>query len=447
MKKFIEKAKKKHGDKYNYSLVDYLDCYTEIEIICKTHDIKITTTPTYHLKNNGYDCKECLKIFQLNFKKKNTNEFVENSIKIHGDKYDYSLVEYKTSKDKVKIICKIHGIFEQNPNNHLQGKECYDCGLNKNKAKSSLNEFVENSIKIHGDKYDYSLVEYKTSKDKVKIICKIHDIFEQLPDNHLQGSGCVLCSGTYLSNTNEFIEKAKQIHGDKYDYSLVNYIQANSKIEIICKIHGKFEQTPSKHTNGKQGCIKCTGKSKLTFSEFMNKCNSMHGNKYDYSLVDYNNCDTKIKIICKKCGIFEQTPYEHYNGHNCPYCVNSNYSKQSIKYLDFISKYNGINIIHAENGNEYRIQGQRIKVDGYCKETNTIYEYHGDFWHGNPKLFNSNKINAKNTKTFGELYQKTLEREQLIRDLGYNLVVMWEYDWKRLNILIKILQRKFRSNR
>jgi hypothetical protein len=164
MKKFIEKAKKKHGDKYDYSLVDYLDCYTEIEIICKTHDIKITTTPTYHLKNNGYDCKECLKIFQLNFKKKNTNEFVENSIKIHGDKYDYSLVEYKTSKDKVKIICKIH------------------------------------------------------------------DIFEQLPDNHLQGSGCVLCSGTYLSNTNEFIEKGD--NAEQVAFNILNLINF-SKIELI----------------------------------------------------------------------------------------------------------------------------------------------------------------------------------------------------------------------
>jgi len=113
-----------------------------------------------------------------------------------------------------------------------------------------------------------------------------------------------------------------------------------------------------------------------------------------------------------------------------------------ICWLNFISKFYNINIQHAENGGEYRLN--KLKIDGFCKENNTIYEFHGDFWHGNPKKFNENDYNSICKTTFGKLYQKTLEREQQIRNLGYNLVVMWEHDWTNINKSIKILQKRFR---
>jgi len=110
-------------------------------------------------------------------------------------------------------------------------------------------EFIEKSIKVHGDRYDYSLVEYKNAHTKVKIICKEHGVFEQTPNTHLNGSGCLECGGTKQLNTKKFIKKAKEIHGKKYDYSLVNYINAKTKIKIICTNHGEFEQTPNSHLN------------------------------------------------------------------------------------------------------------------------------------------------------------------------------------------------------
>ena len=122
-------------------------------------------------------------------------------------------------------------------------------------------------------------------------------------------------------------------------------------------------------------------------------------------------------------------------------------TNQKIYYLNFIELLNNITIKHAENGNEYIINGTKLKADGYCKETNTIYEYHGDFWHGNPQVFDLSKINKVNGKTFGYLYQKTLEREQLIRDMGFNLVVIWESDWNKINKSIKTLQKKFRNSK
>ena len=111
----------------------------------------------------------------------------------------------------------------------------------------------------------------------------------------------------------------------------------------------------------------------------------------------------------------------------------------------FISILHNINIQHAKNGGEFTIPNTKYKADGYCKDTNTIYEFHGDEYHGNPKINNFNHMSYFGIK-YGDLYQKTLQREQLIRDLGYNLVVMWEHDWKTINKSIKILQRKFRSN-
>jgi hypothetical protein len=244
------------------------------------------------------------------------------------------------------------------------------------------------------------------------------------------------------------VEKAIIIHGDTYIYSKVEYKKTIEKVIIICKLHGEFEITPNSHLNG-SGCYYCgklTMAQKQTFTkeEFIQKSIDIHGNNYDYSKVEYVNNHTKILIVCKKHRIFEQTPRGHLSGRGCIKCSKIGYSKSSIKYLDFISKYNNIFIQHALNDKEYIIANTNYKADGYCEETNTIYEFHGDLWHGNPKIFNPEIISYFG-KTYGELYQKTLEREQLIRDLGYNLVVMWEHDWKKINKSIRTLQRNFRS--
>jgi G:T-mismatch repair DNA endonuclease (very short patch repair protein) len=116
------------------------------------------------------------------------------------------------------------------------------------------------------------------------------------------------------------------------------------------------------------------------------------------------------------------------------------YSKSQIKWLTFLNQ----SIQHAENGGEYCIPETKYKADGYCKENNTIYEFHGDFWHGNPTIYDKNEMNMIVKKTFGELYQRTLEKEKIIQNLGYNLVTMWENDWKKINNSIKILQKKIK---
>ena len=129
----------------------------------------------------------------------NTDKFVEKAKIIHGDKYDYSLVDYKNAKTKIKIICPEHGVFELTPNGHLRGYNCKKCSVSiqRNKLVFQICEFVEKAKAVHGDKYDYSLVDYKNSYTKVKIICPVHGIFEQQPNNHLSGKGCPKCKGKY----------------------------------------------------------------------------------------------------------------------------------------------------------------------------------------------------------------------------------------------------------
>lgn len=370
---------------------------------------------------------------------------------MHGDKYDYSQVEYKNGINKIVIICKLHGPFQQSPQSHLNKSGCTRCTKTGNYDTA---EFIIKAKKIHGDKYDYTEVIYTKANSKINIICKMHMLFSQIPNDHLNGSGCPKCGiidrfGKLTSNTNTFIEKAIKIHGDKYDYSEVNYIKNSIKIKIICNVHGLFKQMPSRHLSG-SGCIKCGivsngDKKRITYDEFCKRAIEIHGNKYDYSKFSYNNFHEKISIICKVHGVFNQTVSKHLNSkHGCPKCTKQ-FSKPQIQWLELLSKLHNIYIQHAINDNEFRIPTTNFKADGYCKETNTIYEFHGDYWHGNPKIFNPNSINTTRNITFKELYENTLKRERIIKDLGYNLVVMWESEWSKINKSIKILQRKFIS--
>jgi len=202
-----------------------------------------------------------------------TKTFIEKARKIHGDKYDYSKVEYTNTKTKVCIICPIHGEFWITPHNHIQHRGCKKCGdIMKGKSwekrdiskikNEALETFIEKARKIHGDKYDYSKVEYTNSVSKVCIICPIHGESWITPRQHLKGCGCNECSKEILSikrkmGKEKFIERARKIHGDKYDYSKVEYVGSKSKVCIVCKEHGEFFQTPSAHINLKQGCPRC----------------------------------------------------------------------------------------------------------------------------------------------------------------------------------------------
>ena len=438
---FINEATLKHLHKYDYSKTIYTSSIEKIIIICKEHG-KFEQLPNSHLRGAG--CKQCSTKYSGLIKRSNTNDFINKAKLIHGDKYDYSNVNYGTAIEKVAIICKIHGEFETSPNAHLNNK--VGCSKCSKKYSYTTEKWIEKAKSIHGEKYDYSKVNYINCETNIKIICKKHGEFEQRPQGHLNGHSCVKCANNYQYTTEEWIEIAKSIHGEKYDYSKVNYGMSKEKVVIICKTHGEFEQQPNVHLSC-YGCSKCSNRYQYTTEEWIEKAKSIHGDKYDYSKVNYGTAKEKIAIICKKHGEFLKIPREHLGlrQSGCQRCEYSNYSKLSIQYLDFISKLNNIKIQHAENDGEFLISNTKYKADGYCHETNTVYEFNGDYWHGNPNLFIYDKYNKTTNCRFGELYKRTLEREQLIKKLGFNLVTMWEYDWNKLNKSIRTLQRQYRK--
>ena len=193
----------------------------------------------------------------------NTIEFIKRSREVHGDRYDYSKVDYVNPKTKVCIICPEHGEFWQKPYNHLNGQGCSKCRyeLLSSNYRKEQSKFIDECEKIHHNRYDYSKVEYKNWKTKVCIICPKHGEFWQMPMAHRHGQGCPKCAnedkvGKFRLGNEKFIEKSREIHGDKYDYSKVEYVVTSHPVTIVCPIHGEFLQTPENHIQGK-GCPMC----------------------------------------------------------------------------------------------------------------------------------------------------------------------------------------------
>lgn len=282
-------------------------------------------------------------------KRKTTEEFVEEARKVHGGKYDYSNAEYVNTDTKVCVICPIHGEFWQTPYKHTKRSQgCPKCGLEviKRKKTKSAERFIEQATLIHKGKYDYSKVEYTSGRENVNIICPKHGVFPQTPTNHLRGAGCPKCKGGVRLSNEEFIKKAKNIHGDRYNYSMVVYQNARKKIRIICQKHGVFLQSPIDHLQG-CGCAKCGIENNSiartsTTDEFIEKARKVHGEKYDYSNVDYTNNSTKVCIICPKHGEFWQTPANHLFRKGCPKC-NASKLEESIREF-LVDK--GIEFVH-----------------------------------------------------------------------------------------------------
>ena len=232
----------------------------------------------------------------------------------------------------------------------------------------------------HKGIYDYSLVEYITSKYKVKIICRIHGIFEQSPNSHLKGENCPKCASRIIS-FDKFLMLSQKIHNDKYDYSLVKYVNLKTKITITCPIHGEFQQTPSLHLKEK-GCNKCAIQNRTkTKEQFIIDAVKVHNILYNYDKVEYVNNSTKIKILCNECNeFFYQAPDKHLFGRGCPKCNVSGWgylewvkSAERSKVFDSFKLY----IIRCWNDTEefYKIGKTYRKIHDRFISPKLPYEY------------------------------------------------------------------------
>lgn len=297
-------------------------------------------------------------------KKLTTEEFIAKAIKVHGNRYGYLLVDYIDSRHTVKVVCPIHGVFEQMGNIHLQGSGCPMCKVEMTKqiCGKPLQSFINDCYKIHGKKYGYSMVIYVNNRTKVRIICPIHGVFEQEPSAHLKGSGCPVCAGLAIAKsktqtTEEFIKKARLVHGNRFEYSFVDYKGSKTKVLIICPIHGVFEQTPHNHLQG-CGCPVCrASKGERKVEQYLiennikyirqYKFNDCRGKKrslsFDFYLPDWNiliEYDGEYHYIARKhhdnqLGMIKLKEYQQRDKIKDDYCLKNNIRLIRIPYWDF----------------------------------------------------------------------------------------------------------------
>lgn len=246
----------------------------------------------------------------------------------------------------------------------------------KTREKLTVDRFIEKSKKRHGDKFNYSLVKsINGAKNKVVIVCNsCGGPFIQTPDRHMSGDGCYYCSGKYQRNTLSFIKDAIQIHGFEFDYSESSYIDTHTKIKIKHKCGYSFEVKPNNHIWSKSGCPKCKGGVSYSQDEFIKKCVSVHGDKYNYDKVNYKNTLSKIKIYCKCCNnYFTQCANAHSCGSGCPACCESKGEREIARFLT----KNKIEFIR-QFGPEGCINIKQLYFDFYLPNIKTVIEFNGE---------------------------------------------------------------------
>lgn len=255
--RFIEKFKCIHGDTYDYSITRYNGNNKLVKILCRKCGV-FEINPSNHLKGMG--CVACTRERKCQELQKT---FITKANEIHDNRYSYENVRYVKNNSKVTITCPVHGNFQQTPNSHLNGNGCSKCSKQRlaDSLRSNTKKFIQDSKRIHGNRYFYDLVDYIGSTDKVIITCPIHGNFEQIPKGHLQGQGCKKCADQRSADLKrktfeEFVRASTEIHDHRYSYHLVDYKRCHDKVVIVCAKHGEFKMTPKDHLRG-HGCKAC----------------------------------------------------------------------------------------------------------------------------------------------------------------------------------------------
>ena len=374
--------------------------------------------------------------------------FITKASKIHNNFYDYSLVEYINYDTQVDIICPIHGEFKITPRTHISNQiGCRICGKLK-RTKTNMEKYgVEHPSQLP----ETQDKRKKTNMEKygVEHPSQSNDIQKKTIQTNIDRYGV-----EYTTQSTNMKEKAKNTKNIRYDDAYYN-----NNIKRVSTCLQKYGVThPLKHQDIKDK-IKQTNLEKYghvcsigirnSLGEFGNTRRqtnferygtyfSSQGNMidslklledYDWLYDQYIIQNKTSNLIATELNVNSQTVLNYLHSANIQVRQHEWYSYVCIFWLNLIMEQENINIQHALNGGEYKIPGTKYKVDGYCAETNTIYEFHGDYWHGNPDIFDSNYINVIAEETMGNLYEKTIKRDQHIRELGYNLIVIWEYDF------------------
>lgn len=316
----------------------------------------------------------------LNLITKHKSEFLSRVKGVHGDKYQYNVTKYLSPHVKMEMTCPKHGTFLQKPYDHLSGKGCKRCAVeaHANKIRFDTATFIAKSNLVHNNKYDYRKTNYIDVVSTVVITCPVHGDFEQNAGGHMQGSGCFLCGrrlwALSVTNTTEnFIIRAKEKHGDRYDYTKSVYEHCDRPVIIVCKTHGDFLQAPSSHMSG-MGCKKCSNDAAreaytLTTEAFLEKAKLKHGDRYSYDKVKYVSYNTPVIITCSVHGDFEQTPGVHIRGSGCRKCDGA---ARSFTTVEFVER---AKIMHGD-----RYDYSNTDYNGCFNEVAIGCRSHGEFY-------------------------------------------------------------------
>jgi hypothetical protein len=412
--KVINEVKSIFGDEYDYS--KYLNSNI---IICKKHG-EFKKRPSNHLKGEG--CSKCKfeKIYNIN-----KYNFINKCYEKHGREHDLSDINYINNKQEIIIKCPNHGMVKQNASDYLARscKACIKFKFEENKNKK-YELYINDRIKLHKEKHKGKNFEFIKNEDgKLFFECKKHGEFSCRYDTL---AGCQKCiampDDVVISRINE-VNKYKVIN-------LYTNNKNRRKVRMLCEIHGEFEKFDFDALIG-EGCKDCYYDSiRFKNEDFIERAKLKHGDTYNYSKLNYLTKKDKVEIICNQHGSFWQRPTDHWRGNGCPECAwgkrKIGISKVESDWLDSIGITIRQKVVLGKSGAKYL-------ADGFDELTNTIYEFNGDFWHGNPNVFNQKKLNNVIGKTFEECYKATLDKEKDLIEAGYKVVTMWEDDWRKLS--------------
>jgi hypothetical protein len=360
----------KHGDDYEYVVESYNGVAKKMKVVCKIHQHQWSTRPMDLIKGEG--CPKCRYVKSGKKLVLKVPEFIERSRKTHGDKYDYSKVHQfkQQKKGQVIIICPTHGEFKQNPFDHYSGSGCQKCSIEWSSKVQTIpwEEVLKSFRETHREQYEYNGDDYVNSSSIIRIICPKHGEFQQGVTSHKHGQGCPKCGRDRISEFlttpwEEVLKSFRETHRDKYSYNPESYTLLESPMEMLCKKHGRFEQSPKSHRNG-SGCPICNssrGEKDIQFllSDF--GIDYVHQKKFR-ELSNYYRFDFYVPIVntvIEYNGLQHYEPVDHFDGQDGlektierdrikkEYCIENGINYEIIRYdedincriLEILSKY------------------------------------------------------------------------------------------------------------
>ena len=312
---FIIKANNKHAGKYKYDKASYIDATTKIPIECPIHGIFIQK-PTKHIHGQG--CPKCAYITSSDKILEKANKYITKA-KIKFDNYfKYVPESYSVKKGTIDVICPKHGKLTMKRYRHIKNG-CPKCNIEKRASNDrfTTEDFIKKSKEVHGDRYTYENTKYVDSNHILTITCPVHGDFEQYPRNHYNGANCPKCTGNYIPTTKEWVVTAKLKHGDRYDYSNVNYINKKTKVNIKCIKHGIFSITPDDHIHKMAGCPKCSeskGEQRIRMFLELNKIQYLREFSFNNSRKRFDFYLPELNILIEYDGLQHFKPVDFFGG-------------------------------------------------------------------------------------------------------------------------------------